>query len=155
MGKPAGFRQGFTVLHKAVSLLARREHSRQELRHKLAARDYSDKEIEQALQRLVEKGLQSDRRFAESYAQSRFECGYGPLKIAMQLEQRGIDVMQIEEILSSREFDWCGLAARVYQKKFADRLPLDYSEKAKRSGFLRQRGFSGEQIRSVFGDDDT
>lgn len=150
MGRPVDCRQGVTALHKAVGFLARREHSRKELRHKLAARNYGDKEIEQALQRLMEKGLQSDRRFAEACVRSWFERGHGPLKIAVQLEQKGIDAMQIEEVLNSGKFDWCGLAAGVYRKKFADKPPSDYREKARRSRFLRQRGFPDEQIQSAF-----
>ncbi len=152
MDESPDFKQGVAALHKAVSFLARREHSQAELRWKLAARSYSDKEVEEVLQRLVEKGLQSDQRFTESYVQSRFNRGHGPEKIAMELGQKGIDILQIEEILYSGEFDWCELVAEVYRKKFADKPAPDYKEKVKRSRFLRQRGFSGEQIQSVLGD---
>ncbi len=155
MDEPSDFGQGVTALHKAVSFLARREHSRAELKWKLAARDYSDKEIEETLRRLSEKGLQSDRRFAESYAQSRFSRGHGPEKIAMELEQKGIDALQIDEVLHSEKFDWHELAAAVYRKKFSDKPVSGWKEKAKRSRFLRQRGFSNEHIQAVLGDFNT
>ena len=74
-------KQETTALQRAVGLLARREHSQHELRHKLTARDYSEEEIETALQRLLEKDLQSDERFAQVYTQARYQRGHGPYKI--------------------------------------------------------------------------
>ena len=53
--------------HIAMDLLARREHSRRELISKLKVRGFEGEEVEAYLDRLAEKGLQSDHKFAESY----------------------------------------------------------------------------------------
>lgn len=143
---------GITALQKAVSFLARREHSQAELRWKLSSREYTEEEIEEALQRLIEKDLQSDLRFAEAYVQSRYRRGHGPVKIGMELGQKGVDGSLIEDVLNSEEFDWYELANEAYQKKFGGKPVSNYQEKAKRSRFLHQRGFSSEQIQAVFDD---
>ena len=52
-------------------MLARREHSAFEIRRKLKLRDIDDAEIEQAVERLQQEGLLSDRRYAESYIHMR------------------------------------------------------------------------------------
>ena len=78
------------VLQQAVSLLARREHSRRELQGKLRARRYTPEAVEQALVFLHEQGLQSDERFAEACAQTLMGRGYGSLRVAHELRKRGV-----------------------------------------------------------------
>lgn len=135
-----------TALQKAVEILARREHSQHELRYKLASKDYDDEEIEGALQRLLEKGLQSDERFTESYIASRYQRGQGPYKITAELKQRGVDESLIDSCINAERFDWFELAKEAYLKKYSDKPVADFNEKAKRSRFLQQRGFTGEQV---------
>jgi len=140
-----------TALQRAVGFLARREHSQQELRYKLSERDYCEDEIDAALQRLIEKGLQSDERFVESYVESRYQRGHGPYKIAAELKQRGVEELLIDHVLYSDKLDWYAQALQVYQKKYANKPAGDYKEQAKRSRFLQQRGFSSEQIQHAAG----
>lgn len=135
-----------TALQKAVSYLARREHSQSELRWKLSSRGYDEIEIEEALERLVDQGLQSDERFAEAFVQMRYQRGSGPYKINMELNQKGVDETTVEQALNSDEFDWFELARSVYEKKYRGKGFSNYQEKAKRSRFLQSRGFSSEQI---------
>ena len=135
-----------TALQRAVGFLARREHSQHELRWKLSGRDYSEEEIKSALQRLIEKGLQSDERFTQAYIESRHQRGHGPFKIAAELKQRGVDEALVEQLINSEDFDWFEHALQVYQKKYAGKPFTDYKDQAKRSRFLQQRGFSSEHI---------
>ena len=135
-----------TALQKAVDYLARREHSRHELRHKLADRDYTETEIDQALQRLQEKDLQSDERFASSYVSSRYDRGHGPYKIIMELKQRGVDEHMATDIVYDEQYDWFDKALQVYEKKYGSSEISDYNDRLKRSRFLQQRGFSTEHI---------
>ena len=135
-----------TALQKAVDYLARREHSQHELHQKLIAREYSEAEIQQALQRLQEKDLQSDERFARSYVSSRYDRGHGPYKIIMELKQRGVDESMLTAIVYDEQYDWFEKALLAYQKKYGNREIDDYSDRVKRARFLQQRGFSSEQI---------
>lgn len=79
----------------------------------------------------------------------RYSKGQGPLKIEMELKQRGIEPELISDCLNAREFDWNTLAEQTRLKKFGADLPRDYQKKAKQSRFLYSRGFTAEQISKV------
>ncbi len=140
---------------KALDLLARREHSRQELRDKLRQRDYDEREIEQALAELADRGWQSDERFAEAYVRARRQRGEGPLRIALALRQRGVDEALVGALLVESDASWVAVAEQAWRKRFAGQSPRSLSEKAKQQRFLLYRGFSHEQIRAVLRDLET
>jgi len=142
-----------TALQRAVGFLSRREHSQHELRRKLADRDYSEEEIDIALQRLLEKDLQSDERFTEAYIESRYQRGHGPYKITAELKQRGIDESLTEQLMHTADYDWYAHAVDIYQKKYANKPISDFNDRAKRSRFLQPRGFSSEQIQHALAAD--
>ena len=134
----------------AIGLLARRDHSRAELLRKLTLRGFAVAGAEALLDRLAAQRLQSDARFAESYARMRSDRGYGPQRIRAELRERGVAAELVERELA-------GLASAdtriddVWQRKFAGRLPGDYRERARQMRFLQQRGFSLSEIRALFG----
>ncbi|MEQ8289012.1 MAG: regulatory protein RecX [Gammaproteobacteria bacterium] len=136
-------------MQKACDFLARREHSRRELRQKLSRNCKDDELIEELLDKLSAEGLQSDARFAESFVQQRYNKGQGPLKIKQELNQRGIDTGLIADCLNADQLDWLALAEQTRVKKFGSDVPRDYQNKAKQSRFLYSRGFTSEQISLV------
>ena len=138
----------------AMNLLARREHSTQELRDKLLARGFEDDEIMSALQTLSREGLLSDERFTESFIHSRMQRGSGPVKIRAELRQRGVANEVISNWLDERDRIWLERAETVRCKKFGATMPVDYKEKARQARFLQYRGFSVEQTRRVLRDDE-
>ncbi len=75
---------------KAMDFLARREYGQTELIKKLADKGFERDVAAQAVTQLTEEGLQSDQRFAESFVQSRINQGKGPVRIRLDLGQRGI-----------------------------------------------------------------
>lgn len=138
------------VREAALRLLARREHSRRELETKLAGRGWHQTDIGQAVTELAEAGLQSDARFAESFARQRADRFYGPRRILAELAQRGIDSGLAAEALDALEVDFHELAADFYHRKYgpADRVP-DYRERARRSQALYRRGFESVHVRGL------
>lgn len=128
----------------AMNLLARREHSVRELRNKLLRRFPDEEMIAEQLQRLTDERLQSDARFADSYARQRCEKGYGPLRVREELRERGVDEADILLVMDALEIDWTALAAEVMRKKFGAAPPRDIKEKARRGRFMQYRGFSLE-----------
>jgi regulatory protein len=134
----------------AIRLLARREHSRLELVERLTARGHSTEAVNECLEALVEEGLQSDSRFAESFVRSRLFRGQGPVKIRAELERRGLGREQIRDALlaaeQGAEGDWFALACDALARRFSG--PGDTpSERARRERFLAQRGFDFDQVR--------
>ncbi|PMR76276.1 regulatory protein RecX [Billgrantia endophytica] len=149
MGLPAPGREAFPR-EDAIRLLARREYSRAELAERLAAKGHAGPAIGECLDALVEQGLQSDTRFAETFLRSRIARGQGPLKIRGELARRGIDRDRIAAAFAEAErqgeADWLALAAVTLARRFAG--PGDTPrERARRERFLASRGFDFEQLR--------
>jgi regulatory protein len=139
------------IQRKALALLARREHSRFELRRKLLAKTDQDDAnvIDEVLQSLSDQGLQSDTRFAEAYVRMRSERGYGPLRIALELSERGLNEAVFDQFLTPEDDFWFALITRVRQKRFGKSLPSDFAERARQMRFLQYRGFTHEQIQAT------
>lgn len=137
------------VQRAAVSLLARREHSAQELRDKLIAKGYPAVLVSNALEQLGAQGLLSDARFAEVFARSRANKGYGAVRIAQELRRRGVDDEQIAPVVSNIKETWRAQIEQVRHKRFGEGLPQSNADRAKQARFLLQRGFTSEQVRAV------
>ncbi|MHA7881049.1 MAG: regulatory protein RecX [Saccharospirillum sp.] len=131
----------------ALNLLARREHSQQELREKLLRR-YPEavERIEQTLTQLVEQGLQDDQRFAEAFVRSRVQRGHGPVRICFDARQRGVET-RVKDALSDAEIDWFESAAAIAERKLGSADPSDRKTQARLYRFLAQRGFQPDHIR--------
>jgi regulatory protein len=74
----------------ALRLLARRDHSVQELSDRLTRRGFDTLEIQAALARLRRDRHIDDDRLAATYARARAERGYGPIRIRKALREKGI-----------------------------------------------------------------
>lgn len=129
------------IRYVAMDLLARREHSRRELKQKLRKRFDDEDLIEGQLDRLREENLQSDSRYAESFLRQRINRGHGPLRIRQEMRQKGIGDSEIAAAMDEENPDWYALAEETYRRKFGELPPEDIREKAKRSRFMQYRGF--------------
>jgi len=133
----------------AIRMLSLREHSRFELRRKLAQKkQFAAGDIEPVLDALQADGLQSDHRFAEQYIRSRSNKGYGPNRIRLELKEKGISDDLASIGFEQSEIDWFELVRQVKHKKFKDKIATDWQEKSKQIKFLDYRGFTQEQIRT-------
>jgi len=128
----------------AMQMLARREHSVFELTQKLTTKEFNSTDIERAVDLLIEQNYQSDERFASEFIQMRFNQGKGPIKISVDLKQRGINHFDLSM------YDFYTLAQQIRVTKFGDEIPSDYKEQAKQKRFLQSRGFDFEQINQAF-----
>ncbi len=137
-----------------MRLLARREHSVHELTLKLSSKGFAGSDITPVLQGLCAEGLLSDERFTEAYTDMRKGRGYGPLRIQVELQQRGISKELMLQYIDSPEHDWREQAQWVREKKFGKALPQDYRERVRQMQFLQYRGFSSDHFRAVFGDEE-
>ena len=145
-----------------MDLLARREHSRLELRRKLERR-FSPDALDDALTQLAEEGLQSDHRFAESFTRERLLKAYGPRRVRAELQQRGVADDVIVDVLKSvpaaEGTSWSAQAREALRRRFGDAPPSRIEEpssspglsaaeeakqKARRLRYLYQRGFSAD-----------
>ena len=136
------------VYNKALDLLSRREHSRKELYIKLTKRFDCKDEINLTLDQLEENNLLCDSRFTEEYVHSRRRKGFGPVKISMELEKRGVKDSLISSEIDKFN-DWDKLAKLSFKKRFPDGATKNFKELQKQKNFLANKGFSFYQIESV------
>jgi regulatory protein len=138
---------------KAMDFLARREYGQTELIKKLADKGYERSVVEGAVNKLTEDGLQSDQRFAGAFVQSRINQGKGPVRIRLDLGQRGVGDAAIELAIEDASANWFELARAVRLRKFGTGKPSDFKAKAKQMRFLQYRGFEQDHVQAAFNGD--
>ena len=139
---------------KAMDFLARREYGQKELVNKLANKGFDRGTAEQAIIKLTQDGLQSDQRFAESFVQSRINQGKGPVRIRLELAERGIGDAATEFAIEAAAANWHALARDIRRRKFGREIPTDFKAKAKQMRFLQYRGFEPDHIQVAVGSGD-
>ena len=164
----------------ALTLLARRDFNRGELRQRLlrktqrshagsgdsrngsAKRAGVDLEgggptdpvdpaaIESVLDELEAHGELCDERFVASFARSRLRRGQGPLRIRHDLAVRGVDAELIDQHLTFTTAYWIERVLEVRARRFGDALPQSAAERGRQGRFLAQRGFPSDVIFAAF-----
>ena len=130
-----------------MQYLARREHSRAELRAKLLPHVQEGEDVESLLDDLMNRNWLSDERTAEQVVQhgrSRF----GTQHIVHELRQKGISEELINPTLPELKESELTTAREVWSRKFGI-LPQNDKEKAKQMRFLQSRGFGFDVIFQV------
>jgi len=133
----------------AVRLLARREHSSEELGRKLRSKGHPAGIVESVVAKLRGKRLVSDDRFAASFVHHHAQRGQGPVRIRVELRQQGVSDELIEAQLQEAQFNWVALATAARRRKFGAAAPRNMAERAKQARFLQYRGFDSDQIRAA------
>ncbi|PCJ49954.1 MAG: hypothetical protein COA74_03970 [Gammaproteobacteria bacterium] len=131
-----------------MGLLARREHSRLELYQKMKLRDFDSELIYANLDEFKENDWQSDQRYSKMLLRSRIAKCHGPVKITMELRNKGL-ADEIIQTCMSQNINWSDLALKALEKKYSV-SPSGQNEINKRYRFLSQRGFTSEQIKWAF-----
>mgnify|MGYP003643123048 CR=1 FL=1 len=142
------------IRRHALYLLTRRDHTLLELKQKLSRKDYPTTDIDAILIRLEETGLINPRRFTESYTHYRRNKGYGPKRIAMELQTKGIEEAVIAEHIQITDNAWLNDIQKIWRKHFKGQRPTDPKTHAKQLRFLYNRGFTQNQINNLFKNSD-
>ena len=132
---------------KAMDYLSRREYGFYELVEKVVLYGFLKEAALIAVEKLASEGLQDDKRYVESFVQSRINQGKGPLRIQQELQHRKVSDNLINDVINETTEDWFELAKKVRLKKFGLKIPLDFQKKAKEMKFLIYRGFESDHIR--------
>lgn len=135
-----------------MDMLARREHSYYELEQKLGAMlsESARSSLQPVLEQLCEENLVSDERFCEAFVRSRRNKAYGAMRIAAELNARGVADTLVKAYLEDTEESWLEQLIALIKKKYGTHYGADAATRAKQQRFLAQRGYSFEQIRSAF-----
>ena len=126
---------------RALRLLARREHTRQELESKLSPHAGSSEDLQNLIAGLNQKNQLSEERFAEERART-LSRKYGAARIRQDLRAKGVSDELISRVTGEGELERArAILERKYREPAATR-----AERAKRMRFLQSRGFSSEII---------
>ncbi len=140
------------ILKKAGAYLARRAHSRGELRTRLR-KFASEPEVESALDRLEQLNLLNDPEYAYNFALCRVkQDGWGQDKIREALRRRQIPESAVQAAIERAwsELDEESVLTEYLNKRFGKKdLPRDPKGFANLVLHLRRRGFDEENISRV------
>ena len=137
------------IYNKALDIISRREHSQKELSDKLITKFNIPELVDSVIHSLLEKNLLNDYRYSESYVVARKRKGFGPKKIGYELVSRGVNENIVSEVIDA-EGGWNEAALKAFNKKFKAGIGEDFKEQNKQKVFLQNRGFSFQEIDSVF-----
>ncbi len=137
------------IYNKALDIISRREHSQKELSDKLVKKYDATELVNSVIHNLIEKNLLNDFRFSQAYVAVRKRKGFGPKKIGYELVSRGVNENTASEVIDT-EGGWNEAALKAFNKKFKAGIGEDFKEQNKQKVFLQNRGFSFQEIDSVF-----
>ena len=149
------------IRYSAMDLLARRDYSFFELLNNLNQRygnvdDQSDDTNSQwvlkVVQTLADEGLQCDRRFVESFINSRINRNLGLRRIKQDLYPKQVDSHLVDDVLQALDVDWFAIADNAYQRKYGQTLINDIKEYNKRMRFMAYRGHNPCDISELLTD---
>ena len=134
---------------RALRLLARREHSRQELARKLGPADPDAVTV--LLDELQARGWLSEQRLADQLLHAAVGR-FGTRKVMQQLAQKGVSQEVVAQARRRALENELESARAVWLKRFG-KAPASLRERARQARFLERRGFEPEVIRTVLGGD--
>ncbi|MFN0039415.1 MAG: recombination regulator RecX [Burkholderiales bacterium] len=132
---------------RALQALARREHSRAELRARLETHADTPEELDGLLDELEKRGWLSEQRFVEQLTTVR-RRKFGADRIVRELREKGVSGEALEASRAALQAGEIDAARAVWKKKFGY-LPGTLQEKARQQRFMAGRGFSAEAVRTV------
>jgi len=132
---------------KALALLARREHSRQELEHKLAEFAPDPGDLAAILDDFERRGWLSERRYVEQVVHAR-RRRFGGQRIRQELLAKGVAEDIVTETLAGLAEGEVEAARAVWQKKFGA-VAGTAADRARQIRFLLGRGFAMGVIMQV------
>jgi regulatory protein len=132
---------------RALRLLAAREHSRLELRRKLASHAGDPDELENLLDELEGRGWLSEERVVEQVIQSR-RARFGSRRIRQELLAKGVAEEVIASTLPQLKESDLDAARTVWRKKFGT-VPRTAAGRARQIRFMQGRGFALDTILKI------
>ena len=143
-------RQPLSLKARALGYLSRREHSRAELRRKLAPHAESAEEVDALLDWLEGENWLSNARFAESVVHRR-AGRYGTARLMQELKTHQLGEETLGEVKAQLQSTEVARAKALWDKRFG--RPL--AERAKQVRYMMARGFSRSVVsRIILGADE-
>lgn len=141
------------IREQAWRFLARREHSKKELRDKLIVKGHKQEDIDKIILELQNKKYLNDSSFARQMISDEVNLKRnGPLLIKNKLKKKGVDSDLVSSLLDELydellQYQNCQYFANKKSGTLKDND--DYSARNKLGNFLIQKGFSWNMCKRV------
>ncbi|HAT30590.1 MAG TPA: recombination regulator RecX [Janthinobacterium sp.] len=132
---------------RALRYLSMREHSRLELKRKLARHVQEGEDLDALLDSLVEADWLSQERFSEALIHRR-AARYGNSRIVAELQSHGVGGEALQQLKAGLCDGETARAREVWRRKFGE-VAADAEQRGKQIRFLMQRGFSQRAVQAA------
>lgn len=140
-----------TANDRAFTILSYRDHSKEELRRKLA-RTVGEEQAEKTAQHMEDLGLVNDEEYAEKLAQELLERRLmGADRVLFEMTRRGIDRSISSEVIERLDRNPEERIRRFLERKYPRGLKEE-KERRRATAALSRNGFRWEEIREVLRD---
>ena len=139
------------ALAKCAALCARCEHAAADLRLKMAQWGLPKSDIDTVIDQLIDNNYLNDSRFAHAFVRDKFRfSGWGKIKIAHHLRQKGISSSIIAEALQEiSDDDYRATLTHIIEQKSRGKDLSDPAQKASVLRFAASRGFEPHLILDI------
>jgi len=144
---PRRGRPTLSLKGRALKLLSMREHSRVELRRKLAPHAESPEQLEAVLDEMAANRFLCLERFADSVVH-RKAARFGAARIKAELAQHQLPSHVAEAVVRSLRDTELERAHELWARRFGE-VATSPQEQARQARFLMARGFAGDVVRRV------
>lgn len=141
-------RRGPSLRERALKLLARREHTRQELARRLAEHAEDPGEVERTIAECEARGWLSEKRVVEQAVHAR-RARFGSRRIGRDLLAKGVSGEAVAAAMSQLKSGELEAARVVWRRKFGGQQPRTPAERARQARFLQGRGFELDVVMRV------
>ncbi|HEY84571.1 MAG TPA: RecX family transcriptional regulator [Chloroflexi bacterium] len=141
--------QAGQAYQKSLNFLSYRARSKQEIKQYLQKKGFGEEAVEEAIERLADKGYLNDVEFGQLWVENRNRFNpKGKTALRYELRAKGLSEADIEEALDGLDEE--NLAWQAVQKQLTRWQALDkLTFKQKLSSHLARRGFSYDIIQTV------
>ena len=150
---PSREKPSVSLRAQALRLLARREHTRLELKRKLAPHAADPSELESLFEELTARGWLAEARVAEQVIHTR-RGRFGSRRIRQELLAKGVAEEVVEAVLPQLTDSELEAARTVWRRKFKA-PPANSAERGRQVRFMQGRGFTMETILKVIRSSET
>jgi len=155
---PAGEQVEYNAaLKRAAALCSKQEQCSSHIREKLKTWNVTDNDADKIIELLKKEKFLDDRRYASFYVRDKFRFnGWGKIKLAVMLRQKGIPQVTIDEALDQidqeRYFQLCHKL--ISEKSAVLKETNFFKRKGKLFRFAAQRGFETDLIHRILNMED-
>ena len=138
-----------TPFNKALKYLSYKNRSTKEIYDYLKKKDFSDNEINETIEKLIEYKFLDDTNFSEIFIRDRQLKGRSKRMISYELKQKGVNKETVEETLSKAKED-LKTAKEYIEKRMHQFDRLDPEKRKQRIiGRLQSRGYNWDIIKEI------